>query len=188
LSRQAGFTTRLLDTPLEVDPSTLLRQVSFRFFNFDPTFAPTGKTAVTCFLPTRDFEYWVYLQQNDPAGYRAEKERVAEAVIGVLEKIEPGVREAIEVVDVSTPASIIRYTGNWKGSMEGWLPVPGSGFKLLPNTLPGLRQFLMVGHWVMPGGGLPSGLMTARNAVQAMCREDGVEFAPHGPVVSAGGV
>ncbi len=35
----------LLDTPLQVDPGTQLRQVSFRFFHFDPTFAPAGKTA-----------------------------------------------------------------------------------------------------------------------------------------------
>ncbi len=31
------------------------QQVSFRIFHFDPAFAPAGKTAVTCFLPTRNF-------------------------------------------------------------------------------------------------------------------------------------
>ena len=48
--------------------------------------------------------------------------------------------------------------------MEGWLLTPATGFRPLPRTLPGLRQFLMVGQWVMPGAGLPSGLMTARAA------------------------
>jgi glycine/D-amino acid oxidase-like deaminating enzyme len=38
LREQAGYVTRLLDTPLMVDPRTRLRQVSFRFFHFDPTF------------------------------------------------------------------------------------------------------------------------------------------------------
>ena len=113
---------------------------------------------------------------NDPATYRAEKHRVAEAVIDLFEKRVPAVRAAIEVVDVSTPASVYRYTGNWKGSMEGWLIMPGAGFKPLPNTLPGLRRFLMVGQWVMPGGGLPSGLMTARSALKAVCKEDRVPF------------
>ena len=55
LSHQAGLVIRILDAPLVVDPGTELSQVSFRFFHFDPTFAPPGKTAVTCFLPTRDF-------------------------------------------------------------------------------------------------------------------------------------
>ena len=60
--------------------------------------------------------------------------------------------------------------------MEGWLLTPGSGFGPLRMTLPGLRQFLMVGQWVMPGGGLPSGLMTARSAIRATCKEDRMPF------------
>jgi phytoene dehydrogenase-like protein len=178
LHEQPALAARILDSPFEVDYGTQLHQVSFRFFHFDPTFAPAGKTVVTCFLPTRNFEYWLHLQERDPAGYKAEKHRIAEAVIGILEKKVPGIRPAIEVIDVSTPATVIHYTGNWKGSMEGWLLTPGSGFKPLRNTLPGLRQFLMVGQWVMPGGGLPSGQMTARPAIQAICKKDGVPFVP----------
>jgi phytoene dehydrogenase-like protein len=179
LSERPGFVTRLLHTPLEVDPGTKLWQVSFRFFHFDPTFAPAGKASVTCFLSTRNFDFWTALQQNDPYRYQVEKQRVAESVITVLEQSIPDIRQAIEVIDVSTPASIIRYTGNWKGSMEGWLLTPGSGFKPLRQTLPGLQRFMMVGQWVMPGGGLPSGLWTARSAIQAMCKQDRVPFLIH---------
>jgi phytoene dehydrogenase-like protein len=177
LSRQAGYMTRLLDAALEVDPDTRLEHVSFRFFHFDPTFAPPGKTAVTCFLPTRNFEFWSRLRRDDPARYQAEKQRVADAVIAILEKSTPDLRQAIEVIDVSTPASVIRYTGNWKGSMEGWLLTPSTRFRPLRQILPGLGRFLMVGQWVMPGGGLPSGLITARSAVRAICRTDHVRFA-----------
>ena len=183
LSQQPPFVTRLLDTPLRVDSSTSLRQISYRFFHFDPTFAPAGKTAVTCFLPTRHFEYWVHLQQHDPAAYQAKKQSIAESVIAILEKSVQDIRRRIEVIDVSTPATVIRYTGNWKGSMEGWLLTPRSGYQQLPNTLPGLRQFLMVGQWVMPGGGLPSGLLTARSAIQAVCRQDRMPFATPQPVM-----
>jgi phytoene dehydrogenase-like protein len=179
LSGQPTMVTRLLNSPLNIDPSTELDRISFRFFHFDPTFAPAGKTAVTSFLPTTNFAYWADLRRTDPAAYRDAKHRVAEAVIGVLERRIPGIRADIEVVDVATPASIIRYTGNWKGSMEGWLIVPGGGFKPLPNTLPGLRRFMMVGQWVMPGGGLPSGPMTARPALKAICKEDHVTFDLH---------
>jgi phytoene dehydrogenase-like protein len=178
LSAHPGFLVRLLDAPLHVDPRTDLSNVAFRFFHFDPTFAPKGKTAVTCFLPTYNYEYWTQLQQNDSNRYQAEKRRVAEQVSAILEHIAPEVNGAIETVDVSTPATIIRYTGNWNGSMEGWLLTPGSGFRALPNRLPGLRRFLMAGHWVMPGGGLPSGLITARQAICTICKEDGIEFAP----------
>ncbi len=80
---------------------------------------------------------------------------MAESVIDVLEKRVPGLRAAIEVVDVATPASIFRYTGNWQGSMEGWLPTPKTGFRPLPKTLPGLRNFMMVGQWVCPVAACP---------------------------------
>jgi phytoene dehydrogenase-like protein len=176
LSQWPAFVTRILDAPLEIDPGTQLCQVSFRFFHFDPTFAPPGKTPVTCFLPTRNFEYWADLQQNNPRRYLAEKHRVVEAVIEILGRSVPDLRSAIEVIDVSTPATVIRYTGNWKGSMEGWLLTPGSGFKPMRQTLPGLRRFLMVGQWVMPGGGLPSGLWTAQSAIRTACKQDLVPF------------
>ncbi|MGO8854355.1 MAG: hypothetical protein ACLQO1_01400 [Steroidobacteraceae bacterium] len=77
---------------------------------------------------------------------------------------------------MSTPGTVIRVTGNWQGSMEGWLMTPSTGFRPLPNTLRGLSHFLMAGQWVLPNGGLPSGLLTARSAIQAACRRDGVDF------------
>jgi phytoene dehydrogenase-like protein len=176
LRDQPAMLSRFLESPFVVDPGTELRNLSFRFFHFDPTFAPAGKTSVTSILPTRNFEYWDDLRHNDPAAYHAQKRRIADAVIGVLDKRVPGIRGAIEVVDVSTPATVFRYTGNWKGTMEGWLVEPGASFKPLPNTLPGLKQFMMVGQWVMPGGGLPSGPITARPALKAICRHDHVPF------------
>jgi phytoene dehydrogenase-like protein len=178
LAHEPGLVTRVLDTPIRVDPATELGQISFRIFHYDPTFAPPGGTAVTCFLPTRNVGFWTQLRNEDPARYEDEKRRVAGSVIGVLDRRLPGIRGAVEVSDVSTPATVIRYTGNWQGSMEGWLLTPASGFGPLPNRLPGLRRFLMAGQWILPGGGLPSGLITARMAVRAACREDGRRFAP----------
>jgi phytoene dehydrogenase-like protein len=179
LRDQPSMLSRILDTPITVDPETDHYDVGFRIFHFDPTFAPQGKTAVTCLLPTRNFKYWADLRANNLAAYHREKKRVVDAVIGVLEKRLPGVRAAIETVDVSTPASIFRYTGNWKGTMEGWLPEPGMGFGPMRNTLTGLEHFMMVGQWVMPGGGLPSGPMTARPAIKAICKHDHVPFDVH---------
>jgi len=179
LRDQPWMLTRILDAPLRVDPATELSHLGFRFFHFDPTFAPPGRTAVTSILLTRNFAYWADLRGRDFNQYREQKRRVADAVINVLERIGPGVRDAIEVVDVSTPATVARYTGNWQGTMEGWLVRPGEGFMPLRNTLPGLRQFMMAGQWVMPGGGLPCGPLSARPAVKAICKHDHVPFDLH---------
>ena len=176
LSNQPPMLSCVLNQPIQIDPEMDSSHLAFRFFHFDPTFAPPGKTAVTSILPTRNFQYWINLRAGDPARYHAEKRQVAEKVIDVLEKRIPGLRQAVEVIDVSTPASAMRYTGNWKASQEGWLIEPGDGFRPLPNTLPGLEHFMMIGQWVMPGGGLPSGPMTARPAIKAICKQDHVPF------------
>lgn len=177
LSEQPGYLTLVLDQAVAVDPETRLQTLSFRIFHFDPTFAPPGKTAVTCFLPTRNHAWWADLRRDQPRRYEAEKQRVADAVIAVLARRLPGVAADIETLDVATPATVMNYTGNWKGSMEGWLMTPQTGFSGLPQTLRGLHHFAMVGHWVQPGGGLPSGLMTARSAIRAICRQDNVPFS-----------
>lgn len=80
LSEQPSYVTRVLETPLAVDAETQLSEVSFRFFHFDPSFAPAGKIAITCFLPTRNFEFWTGLYQHDPSRYEAEKSRIKDAV------------------------------------------------------------------------------------------------------------
>jgi phytoene dehydrogenase-like protein len=113
LAHEPGLITRVLDTPIRVDPTTELGQISFRIFHTDPTPAPPGGTGVTCFLSTRNVGFWTQLRNEDPARYEDEKRRVAGSVIGVLDRRLPGAREAVEVNDVSTPATVIRYTGNW---------------------------------------------------------------------------
>lgn len=178
LSREPGYLTLMLDKAVELDPGTRLQTLSFRIFHFDPTFAPIGKTAVTCFLPTRNVDWWTEFRREDVQRYQLEKQRVADTVIRVLERRLPGIGADIETIDVSTPASVIRYTGNWKGSMEGWVMTPAIGLGSLPQALPGLERFMMAGQWVQPGGGLPTGLMTARAAVQAICHRDHVPFRP----------
>jgi phytoene dehydrogenase-like protein len=76
----------------------------------------------------------------------------------------------------ATPATTVRYTGNWRGSFEGFMPVPRYLMKGLPKRLPGLDDFSMVGQWVQPGGGLPTGVMTAREVLQLVCKREGVTF------------
>jgi len=50
------------------------------------------------------------------------------------------------------------------------------GLCLRAGKLPGLDDFYMAGQWVQPGGGLPTGVMTAREVQQLICKRDGVGF------------
>jgi phytoene dehydrogenase-like protein len=176
LKGEPGFIGFVPEEPVMIDPKTRANFIAFRIFNFDPTFAPPGKTAVVGFFPTYNYEHWDLLRKADKAKYDLEKAHLAALVAEIFQRRFPAAREKIETVDVATPATVIRYTGNWKGSMEGWLMTPATGFRQLPLTLPNLSDFYMVGQWLSPGGGLPSGLLTARKAAQMICRDNRRKF------------
>ncbi len=144
--------------------------VLVRIHNFDPTLAPEGRTAITVMFPSH-YPYWESLSKDIKA-YQAEKEGLAEMVIGVLDRRFPGLASQVEMTDVATPVTFKQYTGNWQGSFEGWLPTPKTAMLRMSKTLPGLDSFYMVGQWIQPGGGLPTGAITGRHVAQIICRRD----------------
>jgi phytoene dehydrogenase-like protein len=145
-------------------------------YNFDPTLAAEGKTVLVVMFQT-DFEYWRKLRENDEQ-YKAEKEKLADAVVSLLDRRFPGLAGQVEMRDVASPTTFVRYTNNWKGSFEGWQVTPKtwSFGKLMRKTLPGLDNFYMAGQWVEPGGGLPAVAMSGRNVIQIICRKERKEF------------
>ena len=165
-----------LETVLEIDSKTIIDHIGVRVFNFDPTVAPQGKTVIVVIIPTNNSEYWQKLRNDDRDSYKAEKDRIAKEVISAMDNRFGNIEKSIEVVDISTPATVIRYTNNWKGSLEGWILTPEVGLKQMKKTLPGLNNFYMAGQWVEPGGGLPPALMSGRNTAQVICKADGVKF------------
>lgn len=150
--------------------------LDLHIYNFDPTLAPEGKTLITSMFQT-DYEYWKDLRQNEEQ-YKAEKERIADRVVALLDKRFPGLAAEVEMRDVSSPTTFVRYTGNWKGSFEGWQVTPKTWNlgKVMKKTLPGLDNFYMAGHWVEPGGGLPAVAMCGRNVIQIICKKERKKF------------
>ena len=146
----------------------------FLHHSFDPTMAPAGKAAVEVWYDT-EFDYWQKLSA-DRARYDAEKQRIAEATIAALDKRWPGFRAQVEVVDVPTPATYHRYTGNWQGSPDGWCITPDNMRRNPLRTLPGLAGFHMVGQWTAPFTGTVLGALTGRQLVQILCKQDGRRF------------
>ena len=155
----------------------VVRRLPIHIYNQDPTLAPKGGTSLVVMLPSR-YEYWKELSA-DRAAYDEKKDQVARGVVTALEEHYPGIGADVEMVDVATPLTFERYTGNWKGSFEGWLITPENSFsvmKPMSQKLPGLANFFLCGQWVEPGGGLPTGVMSARRLFQAICKEDGLKF------------
>lgn len=146
-------------------------------YNHDNTLAPRGKTSMVIMLNS-EHGYWKSLAADREA-YNTKKEEIAKTIISLLEERFPGISGQVEAVDVATPLTFERYTGNWQGSFEGWQITPsnsGTIMKPMSQILPGLDSFYMCGQWVEPGGGLPTGIMSGRRLIKRICREDGRKF------------
>jgi phytoene dehydrogenase-like protein len=165
-----------LQRPIRIDELTEYKYLTVRIFNFDNTLSPEGKTSLYSMFATDNYTYWEYLRKNDKVRYQAEKDRIAKEVIEALDKKLGNIKNNVEEIDVSTPATVIRYTNNWKGSFEGWLPSKQTGLQSLKKTLPGLDNFYMIGQWIEVGGGVPSSLMSGRNVTQIICKKDKKKF------------
>ena len=167
------FSMFILKEPLEY-AGRLISFLPLRVLNYGDGFAPEGKTGIQVMFET-DWEYWYDLRQNHD-DYKAMKKQLAEEIGERLEVFYPGITSQIEVTDVATPITSWRYTLNDKGSPMGWLLTKKTLTELIPRTLPGLENFYMAGHWVLPGGGVPGSIYTGRNVLQILCKRDGKEF------------
>jgi phytoene dehydrogenase-like protein len=161
-------------SPLRVAGEEVPR-ASLRVYNFDPTVAPPGKNVITVMFESK-YDYWKKLRDEDRDRYRAQKDNVAAAVLDEIERRFPGIKKKVEVVDVATPATFERHTGNWQGTYEGWQISTRTMTLRIDKTLPGLEDFWMAGQWVMPGGGLPPAVLAGRQVIQLLCHRDGREF------------
>lgn len=157
---------------------TRFTRLETHFYHYDPTLAPVGKTVMACSFYTKNGKYWIDLRKNDRKQYRIEKQQFVDDVKKALEEQYPGIIDDIEEEDFSTPATILRYTNNWQGSAQGWLPDNKKIFASTPIkfTLPGLKNFYYASHWSRPGGGVPVAINMARDVAKKICKDHGVAW------------
>jgi phytoene dehydrogenase-like protein len=142
---------------------------------FDKSMAPAGKSAVEVWFDT-EFSYWEELSKEKKK-YIAEKQRIADYAIRQLEIRWPGLSSQVEVIDVPTPATYVRYTGNWKGSPDGWYLTPDNMNEMEPlRTLPGIEGLYMVGQWTTTFSGTVMAALSGRQVIQLICKKGGKKF------------
>jgi phytoene dehydrogenase-like protein len=160
---------------LVLDDGTSHDCVEVESFGSDSGLCSPGTTMMTIRLPAC-YQFWIDLKKNDPRRYRTEKKNVLRKIMAILDQRFPGLGKNVERFDVATPATYVRYTHNWRASYEGWLPTPKLLGRRIRYKLPGLKNFYMAGHWVIPGGGLPSAALSGREVAQMICKERGRVF------------
>jgi len=125
--------------------------------NLYKEYSPAGKNTIGIML-LHGYEPWKKFEadyfKGSKAAYKAEKERLARILIGRIEKtLLPGLSKAIEVMEVGTPLTNVRYTGNYRGAIYGWdQTVDNSTPRRLGHGTP-IRNLYLSGAWTNPGHG-----------------------------------
>ncbi|MCX7920865.1 MAG: NAD(P)/FAD-dependent oxidoreductase [Clostridia bacterium] len=164
--------------PGSMDKSML---VQFRNMHY-PECAPEGKSVILA-CAFSDYNHWAKLHKNKKA-YKEEKKKLGQFVIEYLDRIYPGLKDQVEQIDVSTPTTIVRYTGSYKGSVMAWDPFNKAADTIEEFAgkhgmkLPGLKNFYMTGQW-MSTGGVIRAVTTGRHVMQFVCKDDGRKFKAH---------
>lgn len=134
--------------------------------NVDPSFSPPGTTALT--LTALSYgEPWTRIP---PEEYVNTKTRIAQAMISMAEQLAPNLRDHIEVVEVATPITNMRYAGAQGGSIYGFDNHAFDHTVLRMSQRGPLGGLYFVGGWTQPGCGfepcMMSGKMVARDIMR----------------------
>ncbi|MDD5744072.1 MAG: NAD(P)/FAD-dependent oxidoreductase [Mesotoga sp.] len=159
--------TWLMDEKLELS-DRCYQKMDLEVLNSKTEMVPGGKSVVR--IPfTASYSYWKKLS-CDRELYVDKKHEIATKVIERLGVLIPGIKEKIEVVDVSTPITTERFTGNFHG-MQVWTPRSKPGrimSKGLSKTLPGLDDFYMVGQWAQGLIGIATAAVQGKKLIQRL--------------------
>lgn len=136
-------------------------------------YAPDGCSALTTALLGDTYDFWKQCKQNGT--YEAEKQKLAEAFIKILNEKWPRTKDKIEVWDVATPLTYERYLSSYKGS---WMSFLGKGEKIksYPSKSENIKNLYFAGQRLTVPGGLPVAAETGRKAVQYLCRDTDTVF------------
>jgi len=97
-----------------------------------------------------------------------------------LGKRFPGFIKHIEAVDVVTTVSVEHWTGGYRGFAQPWPPTKELAKEINKNgvskTLPGLKNFYMVGQWAGGTFGISTVSLMGRKLIRELCKKDKKTF------------
>ena len=156
---------RLMKSAIEAQPA----EAAVTAYNaVDPSYSPPGTTMMVITMIARA-DPWLELP---PERYAETKNVVADRVIALAERVAPEIRKHIEEVEVATPLTNARYTGNPAGSIIGFDETfSGTGMVRMPARGP-IEGLYFSSAWVNIGGGyepsIVSGYLTTRKVLADM--------------------
>ena len=103
-----------------------------------------------------------------PEKYVDVKTRFADRMLAMAEQVAPDIRQYLEVVEVATPLTNMRYAGTLDGSIYGFDNTPQDHTILRMGHRGPVKGLYFVGAWTQPGGGFEPAMMSGQLAGSMM--------------------
>jgi phytoene dehydrogenase-like protein len=146
----------------------------------DPSLAPSGKGTVTIYAyATFDQDEFWHTEINENGqrvrgeAYNKFKNDFADVLIKrVSEKLGHDLKPLIEYLDIATPITHWRYTGNRNGSLMGARPGKANMQAGIAHIKTPIDNLWLGGHWAELGGGVPVAVKAGMNAAILILKQE----------------
>lgn len=174
IPRTLRFPVKSVDIKQNNKPIEYLQMTHYAY---EPNFAPKGHTAVTFavnqFQPGIDT--WDTLAKKKEA-YNLEKSRIGNEILKAMEKRFPDMKGKLKVLDVATPKTYERYCNAYRGAFMGFWPTIRGKMMIHNGRIKGLNNIFLSGQWLQPPGGLPVALITGKDTIMRLCKQEKQSF------------
>ncbi|MDP7114961.1 MAG: NAD(P)/FAD-dependent oxidoreductase [Myxococcota bacterium] len=121
-----------------------------------PDISPPG-TAMVVVTSLMYGEPWFEVAPQD---YVATKQRMADQMLRLAERVAPDLRDAIEVIEIATPLTNMRYIGQLGGAVYGFEQTPGESTLFRLGHRGPLGGLYFAGAFTQPGGGFEPAMLS----------------------------
>lgn len=132
----------------------LVKNMGFNYLLFtfssiiDETLAPMGKSVLIIFVETN------YSKKDD---WDFQKIILYEKALIMIPKIIPDFNEKdVEIKEIATPETFLKFTSNRDGALFGWASLPSQIDRKTFQSKTNIENLYLTGHWVTNGVGQSS--------------------------------
>ena len=133
----------------------------------DSRLAKPGKGVASVCLLDR-LSDWEGLDEH---AYQTHKGRVTELLLARLERLVPGILEAVEHTELATPRTMAHYTGNPSGSIYGYAQSLAQSMPNRPTFRSPLPGLFFASSWGQIGAGFTGAILGGYHCAKEMLRE-----------------
>ncbi len=132
----------------------------------DPGLVPEGKGSLLI-MTLDSYSNWKDLTEE---GYNLKKQRVADILISRTERYLPGLSENIELMEIATPRTMLRFSSSSEGAIYGFAQTVGqAGINRLGQETR-IKGLYLAGAWTRPGGGIHACFVSGMEAADLALR------------------